>query len=191
MHGLGAGRPDMAGQAAAKMVALLGVSGSGKSAIARRMATEHGFTPLRFGDPARDMLKAGFGITDEELEGDTRSAPQARFGGLSVADIQNSLTGAWGRGCHPGLWTFEFERRAQAIAGPIVCEDIIRNCEADTVRRLGGIVVLVHRPNWVPRHLKAAERIADVRPDLTITTNGRGSLAALADELVAGLREVA
>jgi hypothetical protein len=179
-------------KAAAKLVALLGVSGSGKSAVARRLVEAHGFTLLRFGDPVRDMLKAGFGLTDADFDGMARNQRQPRFGGLSAAHLQNTLANAWGRGNCADLWNHEFKRRVAAVGGNVVCIDVNRQNEADTVRSVGGILVGIHRPGFVPTNdMATATRLADIETDLRVTTNGKGALASIADELVAGLSEVA
>lgn len=172
-------------QAAALVVALLGVSGSGKSIIARRLE-ERGFTAINFRQPALDMIAAGFGLTDHEM---TRSGgwdkPQARFGGRTVQNILSTLRHDWGRGCvHRDLWNNEVRRRILAHGAPVVISDIQRAPEVAMVHDLGGLVVRVTRADFTPSGRAAADLVeqAQLSVDMELVNSGREAFDALAKE---------
>jgi dephospho-CoA kinase len=46
-----------------KIVAILGVAGSGKTLVARHLVEAYGFQRTRFAGPLKNMLKVGLGLT--------------------------------------------------------------------------------------------------------------------------------
>jgi hypothetical protein len=177
----------MPGEAAAKVVALLGVAGSGKSIVTRRLLEAHGFTRLRFIDPVRDGLKAMFGLTDEVLDGYQRHRPQAIYGGRTIEEMMTTL-GRWGRRdvAEKSLCT-EWRRRLGGLTGYVLADDVMRDIEAAAVRAAGGIVVRVTRPGWSPRDQIKAARLAAIPHDFELVNHGPQELAAATDQFLAGL----
>lgn len=178
----------MPGNAAAKIVALLGVSGSGKSIVTRRLVERHGFTRIRFIDPVRDMLKAGFGLTDEFLDSYQRNQAQARFGGRTLDNMLSSLS-QWSREhVHADACANEWRRRVDAAGSDwIVADDVMRPNEAAAVRAAGGLVVRVTRPNFTPRDHVKAQRLAVIPADMELVNHGPDELAGLTDRFIQGL----
>jgi hypothetical protein len=172
----------MTGQTA-KVVALVGVPGSGKSIVARRLL-ERGYAQLRFADPVRDMLKAAFGLTDEDLEGPGRKRTYHRFGGRSPENLSWLLVDTWGRReVHSDLWVNEWRRRLHGMTGFVLTDDLQRMNEAAAVHDFGGLVVRVTRPDYRPSNPRALDWVAHVPHDVELMNNGPDSLAAAADEL--------
>jgi hypothetical protein len=171
---------------------LLGVSGSGKSIVARRLLAA-GFTRLRFADPIRDMLAAGFGCTVHEIDGDQRNEPQRRFGGHNVQTLMHKLSHDWGRHrIHTDIFAIEYQRRCALIdSGYILTDDLQRPNEAAAVRDAGGIIVRIVRPG-LEMPTKGA-RIAfqqqqAIKADLELVNDkGADALAALADRFLTSL----
>jgi AAA domain-containing protein len=171
-----------------RVVALLGVSGSGKSVVARRLYEDFGFTRLRFGDAVRDMLKAGFNLSDDDLDGPARYKAHDRFGGCTINQLVQSLAGDWARGrIHSDMLVNEWRRRIAPLTGNIISDDLQRPNEAAAVRALGGIVVRVVRPGFVPAHVGSLQRLAHIQADLDIVNDDPKMLRAKVDDFVAAL----
>jgi hypothetical protein len=170
-----------------KLVAIIGVPGSGKAIVARRLASAHGVTRLRIGDPVRDMLAAGFRLTHDEIEGEQRDKPQRRLCHFRPSHLQSTLH-SWARRLHSDLLLQEWIARADATLGGIVCDDIIRPQEAAIIKDRGGLVVLIERPGFEPADTAAVGRIADIGHDLKfVNTEGKAGLEAVADTLASSL----
>lgn len=174
----------MSNTAPVKIVALLGVSGSGKSIVSRRLLEDHAFTRLRFGDPIRDMLKAGFGLSDYDIDGQGRTISRGRFGGNTPGTLVQTLSHDWGRGSiHSAIWVNEWRRRAAALSGFVLADDLQRRNEADAVRAMGGIVVRVTRPDYIPMDENTLQRQSEIVEDIELINRGPDRLRALTDQL--------
>jgi hypothetical protein len=186
------GEAGMTGGSSPKVVALLGVSGSGKSIVTRRLLAAN-FHRIRFGDAARDMLTAGFGCSPHEIDGDERNQAQARFGGHTVQSLMRSLTHDWGRGSiHSDIWVNEWRRRVDAVAlrhpEPfILSDDLQRPNEAAAVRAVGGIVVRITRPGYSPASGAMLHRQAEISADIELLNDGPEKLAVITEQFLSGL----
>jgi hypothetical protein len=179
--------------AKAKVIALLGVSGSGKSIVTRRLLNDHGFQRLRFTDPVRDMLHAGFGLTEDEIAGEPGKRPQDRFGNFSAMHLHRSLCEDWARmTVHSDLLVNEWERRLAPLDGFVLVDDLQRPNEAAAVRRAGGIVIHVDRPGWAPKggSRKGMSATVHIPHDLQLVNLGTDALASETDRLALQLRQV-
>jgi hypothetical protein len=175
-------------QAATKVVALLGVGGTGKTFAARRLLQDHGLIRLRFSDPQRDMLKAGFALEDHQIDGPGRDEPQDRFGGFAVKDLLQTLSHKWGRvTVHSDIWVNEWKRRAVRAQGIILADDLQRPNEAAAVRAVGGIIVRITRPNFEPGQRDIVSSQARIAHDIEMINHGPEKLAVLIDHFAAEL----
>ena len=171
------------------IVALLGVPGSGKSVIARRLHDEHGFGRVRFGDPLRDMLRAGFQLTDEEIDGDASRHGQARFGGCTPHHMIVTLANQWARASvHTNLLCTEWRRRVDRLGGLILTDDLQRANEAEAVRDAGGIVVRVTRPGYRPMDNNSLARQSAIHSDIEIVNHKVDDLNSQTDRIVSIIR---
>lgn len=172
---------------APKVVALLGVAGSGKSIVTRRLLAA-GFTRVRFGDAARDMLTAGFGCLPSEIDGDDRDLAQRRFGGHSVLSLMQSLTHDWGRASiHSDIWANEWRRRIAPLDGFVFADDLQRVNEAAEVREAGGIIVRITRPGYAPARQGRLHQQARITADLELLNEGPAKLLASTEQFIDGL----
>lgn len=153
-----------------------------------------GFQRVRFADPARDMLAAGFGLSADDIDGQSRERSQRRFGGNSVQFLMSSLIEEWGRrAVHTDLFNHEYRRRVEALAsaaeGPvsIVTEDVRRPGEAATIRDMGGIVVRITRPGYVPSSPHGAAKMAHIEADLEFVIRSPDMLIAQTDAFLKSL----
>lgn len=178
----------MAGQV--KLVGLLGVGGSGKSFVARRLVDVYGFHHLNFGDAVRDMLAAGFGLSEDEFDNFAKKQPVSRFGGHNLANMMQTLAYDWGRWqIHHDLWTREYERRLGKLDGFVVTDDIQQENEVAAIRDLGGVVVRITRRGYRPANRDVLLRQARLVHDLELVNEGLTGLCHSVDQFVEGMNE--
>lgn len=133
------------------VLGLAGRAGAGKSTVAAILAGRHGFVRLRFAGPLKAMMRA-IGLDDDALEGAGKERPHPLLAGRSPRHAMQTLGTEWGRRCiGEDLWcVLARDAALRAMGGNpaarIVFEDVRFANEADTVARLGGLVVRVERP---------------------------------------------
>ena len=143
------------------LVGLCGAAGSGKSTAGDILVDRHGFTSWAFAEPLRDMLAAMFepaGIdhrwfTEPGLK--EQPIPELGFTGRL---LMQTLGTEWGRKLDPSLWVRLTSRAlglhdlpdSTPVHDRIVITDVRFPEEAEWIRRVGGHVVLVDRPQAVP-----------------------------------------
>lgn len=126
------------------IIGVTGPAGSGKSTLAAWLAGARGFTRLSFADPLKDMLRA-LGLSEREIDGDLRETPCHRLCGATPRRALQTLATEWGRDLiAPGLWVEAWRLRALRCEHA-VADDLHFACEAETVRRIGGVVWRVNR----------------------------------------------
>lgn len=91
-----------------------------------------------FADPIKEMLKAGLGLTDEQLWGDNKEAIDSRYD-VSPRYMMQTLGTEWGRALiNDNLWVVAMEQR---IDRGMIIPDVRFENEAAFVRKYG---VLLH-----------------------------------------------
>jgi len=95
-----------------KIILLTGNIGSGKSEAARHLAEYHGYWPMKFAGPLKDMLRT-MGLSEAHIEGEFKEVKTALLGGKSPREAMESL-GSWGR------QTFGADHWASMLVGQIL-----------------------------------------------------------------------
>jgi len=127
-----------------RLIALVGLAGSGKSTAAKHLTANHGYRVEKFAGPLKDMLRA-IGLTESHIEGDLKEVPCDLLGGKTPRYAMQTLGTEWGRDLiSTGLWTRAWMDRARN--GAVVTDDCRFENEAEAVRRLGGRIIRVVRP---------------------------------------------
>lgn len=125
------------------IIGLGGPKGSGKSFAADWLVANRGYTRVKFATALKNMLRV-LGLTDEHIEGSLKEVPCELLNGRTPRHAMQTLGYEWGRNCiDDALWVDTWRRRVEAIDGPVVVDDVRYSNEADAVRSLGGIVVLI------------------------------------------------
>lgn len=130
------------------LIGLTGKAGAGKDTVADILVQHAGFARIAFAAPLKAMLRAGLGLTDEQLEDRAlKEAPLDWLDGRTPRQLMQTLGTEWGRThAHPDLWLRIARRQIEQTAGPIVITDVRFDNEARLVRDLGGIVWHITRP---------------------------------------------
>ena len=137
------------------IIGLMGAERAGKSTVARHLV-DKGFQPLGFATALKRMLKAGFGLTDEQLNGSEKETPCSALCGRTPRFAMRMLGSEFGRRMiHKNLWVETLVQEAEQLerAAPgvhIVVEDVRFANEIEAIHRLGGEVWLLRRPAVEP-----------------------------------------
>lgn len=79
-----------------RVLAIVGIAGSGKSTIAQYLVEKHGFVRLRFADTLKNMLYV-FGLTSADIEGTNKGLPNSKLCGMTPRYAMQTLGTEWGR----------------------------------------------------------------------------------------------
>ena len=156
-----------------RIIGLAGFRQVGKSSIARHLRDHHGFRIVHPFEIWKDGIKAmliSIGINQEEAEdmvhGKAKDTPHIALPGDHDARyLMESLGRFAGVELGPD-WTLGLALRRMDHFYPntdLVIESIVY--EVDPVRRYGGHIVMVERPNSEYRGLKTDEATKNIRPD--------------------------
>lgn len=166
------------------VIGLTGPAGCGKSTIAQHLVAQDGFTRVRFAEPLKLMLRAYLEhcgaepeLIERMIEGDLKETPSALLVGRTPRHAMQTLGTEWGRMCiDEHLWTSAAAMRVHRLRRHtnIVIDDVRFENEADTVRHMGGKVVMITGRGGIPGN-HASE--SGVVPDLTIDNSGTLSKA--------------
>lgn len=134
-----------------QLIAFTGHKGSGKDTAA---AALDGYENVKMAGGLKAMLAAflayqGVGAMsiDRILEGDLKETPCPYLGGRTPRHAMQTLGTEWGRDLiSPGLWVEATERRVH-LFDKVVISDVRFPNEAAMVKRLGGILYRIVRPN--------------------------------------------
>jgi hypothetical protein len=153
------------------IVGITGLKRSGKS-LAASFLTERGFVRVGFSDPIKRMLTE-LGLGADEITGHLKELPSPLLFGKTPRWAQQTLGTEWGRQLiHPLIWVGTWDRKACDVldhGGNIVADDIREECEANAVRRLGGVVIRIARARGrVDSHPTEQQQFA---ADITISNN--------------------
>lgn len=162
-----------------RVIGLTGLAGSGKSTVADRLVSAHGFRREKFAGPLKDMMRA-LGLTEAEIEGDRKELPSDALCGATPRWGMQSIGTEWGRKMiHPDLWVSAWKRRASV--GLVVADDCRFANEFAAVRELGGIVIRVEREGVSIGAHASEQEMSALTPDAVIANNG--SILDLAEDI--------
>lgn len=160
-------------------VGLVGHAGSGKSEAAAWLCRRHGFIRVPFAGALKDMLRAGFDLGADDVDGAGKEIPCDRLCGITPRAAMQTLGTEWGRRLiHPDLWIATWKRRAADLADfyrgarGVVAEDVRFGNEAAAVRDLGGAIWRIIRPGVkTGTHVSETEQ-AGITADVAIANDG-------------------
>ncbi|MBJ2274824.1 MULTISPECIES: deoxynucleotide monophosphate kinase [Pseudomonas] len=179
------------------LIGLTGRARSGKTTAAEHLAQTYLLEQYAFADPLRDGLMAIFNLDPTDFEGDRKEQPLGWLD-CSPRQLMQSMGTEWARNTvHPDVWVklaeqnLEYMTKALGAVLGFVVSDVRFENEADLIRRRGGTVIHILRPNAlaVNPHISEAG-IAANSADLTLPNYGtvEGFLRSL-DEVFLMIRE--
>jgi len=158
-----------------QIVSVSGVIGAGKDTVGDFLVKYHGYTRMSWAGAVKDSVAAIFGWDRELLDGLTEESRTFR----STADqwwtdrlaigvpitprwvMVNYATETMRHHFHPDIWVLSLERRIKNFGGAVVITDTRFFNELASVRRMGGLILGVHRkdPPWLKPFYKSMEHM--------------------------------
>ena len=140
------------------LIGLTGLAGTGKDTV-RSILEAEGFTGFAFADPIRGMIRellSSNGIDDAYMDDRERKETIIPALGVSYRHLAQTLGTEWGRCLAPDFWlriagAYMDDLAWQgAQASHFVISDVRFENEADWIRKRGGVIWRVVRPNTAP-----------------------------------------
>lgn len=137
------------------ILAVIGATGAGKSALADLAVSHYGFTRYKFAGPLKDMLKA-LGATEQDMNGsqEHRSKPVDLLCGKSWRYAMQTLGTEWRNIIGKELWSRIAARRIlesyEMGLHRFVIDDLRFLHEIEALNQFNPIVVAVRRPSVEP-----------------------------------------
>lgn len=159
-----------------KIIGLTGKARSGKDTVAAYLTKVYGYEQLAFAAALKKGIRAMFDLDTRFTDGEFKE-DVIPWIGKSPRQMMQSLGTEWGRNCvKDSLWTDLIEFNAKALNDAGVCvvvSDVRFDNEADMIRRNGGVVMHIDRPDVkaVAQHASEAGIKADGK-DMFITNDG-------------------
>ncbi|MBJ2267865.1 deoxynucleotide monophosphate kinase [Pseudomonas sp. MF6772] len=179
------------------LIGLTGRARSGKTTAAEHLARTYLLEQYAFADPLRDGLMAIFNLDPTDFEGDRKEQPLGWLD-CSPRQLMQSMGTEWARNTvHPDVWVklaeqnLEYMTKAMGAVLGFVVSDVRFENEAELIRRRGGTVIHILRPNAlaVNPHISEAG-IAANSADLTLPNYGTvESFLRSLDEVFLMIRE--
>ena len=163
-----------------KLIGLTGLAGTGKDTAAAYLVQHYGFAQASFADPIRSMVLTMLEEADIDHAWLTeRGLKEAEIPelGTSARALMQTIGTEVGRTLNPDLWVNHLQRRLGLPDAPVhdrvVISDVRMFNEAAWVRREGGAVLRLHRPQAEAVRGHASESsIHRLVVDFDITNDG-------------------
>ena len=182
------------------LIGLVGYKGSGKGEVARALEAHRDFSTVKMAGALKEMLRSLLAYQGVEakmiermIEGDLKEVPLDVLGGRTPRHAMQTLGTEWGRDfIGDGYWVKTFNRRAEQFRD-VVCDDVRFHNEADAIKRRGGFLVRVVRPdNRIDLTHQSEREIASIRCDVAIVNDKDvAHLHRAAQVIVEELRDLA
>ena len=180
------------------LIGLTGRARSGKTTAAEHLAQTYLLEQYAFADPLRDGLMAIFNLDPTDFEGDRKEQPLGWLD-CSPRQLMQSMGTEWARNTvHPDVWVKLAEQNLDYMSNALgavlgfVVSDVRFENEADLIRRRGGTVIHILRPNALAVNPHISEAGIAANPaDLTLPNYGtvEGFLRSL-DEVFLTVRRL-
>lgn len=130
------------------IIGLSGKAKSGKSTVAGRLMTTHGFCELAFVDTLKDVAAQVFGFSFQQTHGGLKEVEDP-FWGVTPRRVMQVIGTEICRSLHPDVWVRALMRQVQARASTgslsIAISDVRFPNEVEAIKSMGGQVWRVKR----------------------------------------------
>lgn len=132
---------------ARRIIGLAGFKGCGKDAVADHLVRKHGFVKYAFARPLKEFCQNLFLLSDAQIDGSAKETVDERYGLTPRRILQMFGTDFVRDKISNTFWVDRFGHwlARQDPGVPVVVCDVRFQNEVDTVRSLGGVVLLVDR----------------------------------------------
>ncbi|SED11665.1 hypothetical protein SAMN05216178_6299 [Pseudomonas saponiphila] len=135
------------------LIGLAGPARSGKSTAAEHLVRNHLLEHYAFADPIRAGLMEMFNLDPDDFEGERKEQPLPWLE-RSPRELMQSMGTEWARQMvHPDIWVKIAEQNLNylqnslsSVIGFVVSDVRVEN-EAEFIRRRGGTIIHIHRPD--------------------------------------------
>lgn len=181
------------------LIGLVGRKRVGKDTFALTLVDLHGYTRVAFADPIRDAALALDPIVGRPaIPGDLDGSHDLRLSDVidaigwerakeHVPEVRRTLQRLGtevGRTIDPDVWVRLALERIAAASGPVVVTDVRFENEANAIKRAGGALVRITRPEVETDDPHPSETALDDFPvDHIVRNVSRGHLAWVANAL--------
>ena len=153
------------------MIRLIGLTGkarSGKDTVGSYLAEEHGYRTYAMASPIKEACRVMFGWDDRHLHGDLKEVIDPVYG-VTPREAMQKLGTEFGRGMiNTKLWELRAGQEIlKASNHLVVVTDIRFDNEAELIKKLGGVVINIERPNRDEiKGVKAHQSEKGIKPEL-------------------------
>lgn len=132
-----------------KFICISGKRRSGKTTLAEKLYSSYGYIPLHLAKPLKDMCKLNFGLSEAQVNGDSKETPTVYRRGekfLSPRDIMIEM-GQFYRSIDPQFWVNQLLLQAGSYpeGSVIVVPDVRFKNEIEALKKRGAYLVRLER----------------------------------------------
>lgn len=152
------------------IIAICGQKGTGKTTAAEYIAQTYGFEQYAMAQPLKDALRAMFGLTDEQLDGNEKDEEDP-FWGTTPRWMLQTLGTEWGQytlNIGRDIWVKRFKHLVWKPENNYVISDIRFQHELDGLSRLDSMIsICMFRGDGFSADLHESENLG-LRTDLAM-----------------------
>lgn len=159
------------------LIGLAGPARSGKSTAADHLVRNHLLEHYAFADPLRSGLMEIFNLDPDDFEGE-RKEQQLPWLGRSPRELMQSMGTEWARQMvNPDVWVKIAEQNLNYLQNSLssvvgfVISDVRFENEAEFIRKRGGAIIHIHRPDAPAVNAHASEAGVLIRQDDLVARN--------------------
>lgn len=164
-----------------KILALVGLAGSGKTTLATALESDHFWIRIRFAEPVKQMIHTLLtyqGLNPQTaslmIDSGLKEIPTPYLNNRTPRHAMQTLGTEWRELIDRNLWIDIWKRSLVGL--PLNSKIVVDDCrflhEAEAVRSMGGKILRITRPNVLPGSHISETEMNSIIPDFEIANNG-------------------